>query len=242
LHSTTHGHAETYWRLRDALGPRQQPQPTLEYILALLRRYLQQVCDVAGVAPAPGTDADLIVGATFEADPGPFLALSQSDTCPDNCMREGEWMRFLDFEGGRFRNALSDGARARSNFPTCWLVNRLPDAIIRRTEAVYQAELSKGCPQAADDTLFYREVVKACACWALAAFEFYSEVGIWEEDHQWGAATTRQRAITRFQLLAQATAEFGFLEALGATAQHLALALQKLWPEVAPMPYYPPFR
>ena len=152
-------------------------------------------------------------------------------------------MRLLDFEWGRVRSALNDGARAHSNFPTCWCVYRLPGETIRRVEAIYRAELASGCPAASDDALFNRELVRACASWALASFEFYTEVSaFWEHDGTWGTSTTRQRAIARLELLAETTAEFGELEALGATAATLARRLQEQWPEVEPMQLYPAFR
>jgi hypothetical protein len=241
LNALTAAHAETYRRIRDSLGPREPlARPTLASEHEVLVRQLAELGEAVTITLASGVHEDLAHAAAFLADPGPFAAFSQSDACPDNCIREGDWMRFFDFEWGRFGSALNDGARARSNFPTCWCVNRLPDDIIRRTETVYRAELVNGCPAAADDTLFYREVVKACAFWALRSFEFYQS--IWEADGTWGISTVRQRAIVRFELLAQATAEYGYLEALGATAGDLARRLQALWPDVAPMPYYPPFR
>lgn len=91
--------------------------------------------------------------------------------------------------------------------------------------------------------MFNRELVKACASWALATFEFYYEVGeIWQHDESWGTSTTRQRAITRLELLAEVAAELGMLEALGATAAVLAGRLKQLWPDVEPMSLYPAFR
>jgi hypothetical protein len=244
LGAQTHAHHAEYWQIRDSLGPRDPyAQPTLDAEYATLQRWLVTVCTAVGIEPTPGTEADLAEAARFNAEPGPFIALSQSDTCPDNCVRHGDRMRLLDFEWGWVRNALNDGARARSNFPTCWCVHRLRPEIVRRAETVYRAELVKGCPAAADDTLFNRELVKACATWTLTSFEFYNEVGtFWERDGSWGTSTTRQRAIARLELLAEATAEFGMLEALGATAAILARRLQALWPELEPMSLYPAFR
>jgi len=244
LGALTHPHSAEYWAIRDSLGPRDAyAQPTLDSEPDSLWRWLTMICDVVKIEPMPGVEADIAEAARFNAEPGPFTAFSQSDTCPDNCMRHGEWMRLLDFEWGWVRNALNDGARARSNFPTCWCVHRLPVETVRRVEALYRAELVKGCPAAADDALFNRELVKACANWSIASFEFYTEVGaFWEEDGTWGTSTTRQRAIARLELLAEATAEFGMLEALGATAGALAQRLQALWPELEPMGVYPAFR
>ena len=47
-------------------------------------------------------------------------------------------------------------------------------------EIAYRAELAKGCPEAADDTLFFRSVVEACAYWAIhSRLNFIEKV--WEE-------------------------------------------------------------
>ncbi len=244
LGAQTHAHHQEYWEIRDSLGPRDPyAQPTLEGERDRLQHWLTTVCAKTEVEPARGVEDDIVEAARFNAQPEPFSAFSQSDTCPDNCVRRGDWMRLLDFEWGWVRNALNDGARARSNFPTCWCVQRLPPETVRHVEQVYRAELVKGCPAAADDALFNRELVKACANWTLAAFEFYDELGaLQEQDNSWGTSTVRQRAITRLELLAETTAEFGMLEALGATTAELARRLQALWPEVEPMSVYPAFR
>jgi hypothetical protein len=88
--------------------------------------------------------------------------------------------------------------------------------------------------------LTHRTIICNCAYWTISAFDFYE--AIWDKDSTWGTATVRQRAIARLDLLAQATAEYGHLEGLGETAQHIAAKLRVRWPEVEPMPYYPPFR
>jgi hypothetical protein len=241
LNAITCGRQDHYWRIRDSLGPREAlSQPTLEGERQKLDLQLKTLCEHAGVMPAPGTDEDVALVAALDVTPGPFLAFSQGDTCPDNCVRDGAWMRFFDFEWAWFRNAVSDGARARGNFPTCWCVNRLPDEVIRRCEAVYRAELARGCPAAADDALFYPALVKACAYWTLYSFEFYRAV--WQVDNIWGIATERQRVLVRLELLAEATEQFGSLQALGATAHRAFERLRTMWPEAEPMPYYPAFR
>ncbi|HEX5690368.1 MAG TPA: hypothetical protein VFX76_10225 [Roseiflexaceae bacterium] len=241
LNALSAPHIDTFWRIRDALGPRDPlSQPTLDGGRAMLAERLDAVCDAVGLRPAVGVAEELAFAAGFSAAPGPFAAFSQSDTCPDNCLRDGDWMRFLDFEWGWIRHALNDGARARSNFPTCWCVNRLPDETIRRTEAVYRAELVKGCPAAADDRRFGQEIVNACAFWTLFAVEFYQ--GIWEADSEWGTATVRQRLLARLELLSQASVEFDHMPALGDTARRIVERLRVRWPELELMPLYPPFR
>ncbi|HEY3342688.1 MAG TPA: hypothetical protein VGK81_11750 [Anaerolineae bacterium] len=241
LNASTCGHHEQYQHIRSRLGADEPlSQPTLGAERHKLETLLTGISERVDVPMDTGVYDDIARVAMLDVQPGPFLAFSQSDTCPDNCIRQDGWMRFFDFEWGWFRNALSDGARARSNFASCWCVNRLPDDVIRQCEAIYRAELVKGCPAAADDRLFSQALVTACAYWTLFSLEFYR--ALWTENLQWGISTERQRVITRFELLAQTTEEFGYMLALGGMSRILADKLRALWPEVEPMPLYPPFR
>jgi hypothetical protein len=241
LNAVTCGHAAEYSRIRARLGA---PDPLLHYTLEAVRDWLagllRSVCERVGLTPDEEVLRDVSFVAGLDVNAGPFLTFSQSDTCPDNCIRQGDWMCFFDFEWGRFRNALSDGARARGNFASCGYVNRLPDDVVRHCESAYRTELVKGCPAAADDSLFHRTLVTACAYSTLFALDFYPDP--WSSDSVWGLSTVRQRIVYRFQQLARTTAEFGYLEALGDQSRKLADKLALLWPGLEPMPYYPPFR
>ena len=241
LNAATCGHHEQYWRISDGLGPRgPMTQLTLDAVRQGLANILNGMCDRIGLTSVAGLDEDLARIAAYDVTPGPFLGYSQGDTCPDNCIRYGDWMRFFDFEWGAFRNVLNEVARARSVFPTCWCASRLPDAVIRQCEAVYRSELVKGCPAAANDTIFNRRLVAACALTLTLILP--DGIELWDSDQKWGLATLRQRAIARFEMLAQTTAEFDYLEALGAVAKGLADGMKALWPGMEPMPLYPPFR
>lgn len=117
LGAQTHARADEYWAIRNALGPPDPYiQPTLDGERDTLQRWLAIICDACGAIPVPGTEVDLAEAARFNAAPGPFAALSQSDTCPDNCLREGEWMRLLDFEWGWVRNALNEEPALAATF------------------------------------------------------------------------------------------------------------------------------
>ena len=106
----------------------------------------------------------------------------------------------------------------------------------------YRTELIKGCPQAADDTLFYQAVVGACAYWVCETFCNWSMPGILERDQEWGIATVRQRIVLRFEIFAQVTERYECLEMVGETARQVVSQLCKRWPDVEEMPYYPAFR
>ena len=101
--------------------------------------------------------------AAFSAASGPFLAYTHDDPIPMNALPVGDERKLFDFEFGDFRHALRDGIYGRACFPTWYHINRVPEDVVQEMERAYRTELAKGCPEAADDTLFFRSVVEACA-------------------------------------------------------------------------------
>ena len=238
MHALTIGKNAEYDRIRDALGPRNVEPPGSK-----LAQTFGEVVDALSIKSQPELDAELAALQSTMRDPGPFLAYTHGDPCPDNCLYIGSEVKLLDFEFGQFRHALLDGVYGRIHFPTCWCVNRSPAHIPLKMEAAYRAELATGCPEAADDRLFYRGVVEACAFWAIGLFGWVSISALLEEDQQWGISTLRQRVLLRFGIAARTTQELGHMEAFGATAQEIAAKLRALWPQEADaMPLYPAFR
>ena len=192
-----------------------------------------------------GAAAELETLIDALANPGPFLAYTHGDPCPDNWVWAGERLRLFDFEIGAFRHALTDGVYGRIHFPTCWCVNRLPDQIPALMESAYRAELARGCPAAQDDQLFGRAVVEACTYWTLrlCSGDRSAILRVMDEDFEWGISTVRQRVLLRAGILEQLTAESRHLVALGATFADIAATLRARWPaEADAMPYYPAFR
>lgn len=193
--------------------------------------------------PLPsGAQADLAALRATILDPGPFLAYIHGDPCPDNWLVTSAGSKLLDFEFGRFGLALLDGVYGRAHFPTCWCVSRLPAELPLQMEAVYRAELVRGCPAAADDRLFYPAVVAACAYWAITICQWAPVDKLLAEDSVWGEATMRQRIILRLNIAARLAAEHGTLEALGHTFDQLGARLRALWPEATTLDLYPVFR
>lgn len=241
LNALTVGKETLYDRIRDQLGPPIR-RPSNEVERERLLKIFNDACTVIGVEPCWGYDSEMQRVARYVSDPGPFLALSQTDTCPDNCLRMGSEMRLLDFEFGVFQHALNDGSRARSNFPTCWCVYRLPEQVIQQVETVYRAELVKRCPEAADDTRFYHAITEACIYWTIESLGMFMP-RILEQDERWGTSMVRQRLLVRLDTIVRTTAEYEYLEALGATTHRMVAKLRTLWPpEADQMPYYPAFQ
>jgi hypothetical protein len=240
LHALTIGKQAEYDVIRNPLGSLEHDydDPTL----AWLAPTFHQSIELAGVKSAPGVDRELAELAIAIQNPGPFTAFVQSDSCPDNCLYIGSSLYLLDFEGGEFSHALLEGVYGRIHFPTCWCVYRLPEQIPLRMEAAYRAELVKGCPAAADDTLFYHAVVEACAYWLLKSYSWIPLSKVLESDRMIIAASDRQRLLIRTDIFVQTSEQFGHLEAISATMRALAAKLRARWPETEEMAYYPAFR
>jgi hypothetical protein len=240
MHAATVGLQDRYWEYRDALGPRVHGRG--RQLHDGHREDLLRGFAAIGVEPAAGFEKEFQQLAAAMADPGPFLAYVHGDPCPDNCRIVDGKLRLFDFETSGFHHAMLDAVYGRIAFPTCWCVNRLPAHIAPMMEAAYRSELVKGCPAAADDRRFQQELVHCCACWLI-------QNGIWmlekatQDDRRWGISTWRQRVLLRLDALADATEEFDYLCAMGATARRCTKRLREIWPEEADqMPLYPAFR
>jgi hypothetical protein len=240
MHAATAGRAQEYQRLRAQLGfdATQTDRGAADWLASVAA--FRDGCQTIGLeAPAAFDDAvQLVTGAL--RDPGPWLAFTPQDSCPDNHRFIDGQVRLFDFEGSTFRHALLDAAYGRVPFPTCWCVNRLPETLVPRFEAAYRAELVKGVPEAADDAAFGQGMVVACAGWIIRTIS-WNLAGVLQEDSRWGIATVRQRHLLRLETFAAATEQFGHLEALGAFARQLQATLAARWP-VEAMSLYPAFR
>ena len=237
MHACSMGGQGRYNQIRRALGPTVRANPFGPKDLQGIRQSLAALA----LKPRRGFYKELAALQQLVNKPGPFHAYIHSDPCPDNCHWVGPQLRLLDFEGGRYAHALTDGVYPRIHFPTCWCVGRIPDKIVLRAEEAYRSELSKGCPQAADDRLFGAATVGLCAFWAFAALKVRVPHFLAQKDSvQWGPA--QQMIVLRLERTGAAAAEFGCFAAIGETAALLGAGLRKRWPDLGDMPYYPAFR
>ena len=244
MHAITIGKSDTYTSARRALGvnPATITPPRLAGDLDDGIRRFKHGCDALSVPSAAPLEDELRLVLTTMQTPGVFLAYTHGDPCPDNALYSSGAVRLVDFEFGGFGHALLDAVYGRMPFPTCWCVNRLPPEIPAKMEAAYRTELVKGCPEAADDVLFYRALVRACACWMITTTGSLLEQSL-GQDAWWGIATLRQRVLMRLDAFVGVAEQFGHLEATATTAAMLAARARALWPpEVDEVPLYPAFR
>lgn len=250
MHAATIGREADYVRIRGALGPGDGPAAREADAADVERagKTLAEQCAALGVTPPAGLSQDVTATAASVAEPGPFLAYTHGDPCPDNSAvylasrgHSADAFRLIDFEIGGYRHALRDGVYGRVRFPTCWCVRDIPEPVIKRMEDAYRTELIKGCPAAADDALYARALVLSCAAWILTTLGWSLASAI-QADREWGVATERQRILLRLPAFATLARQVGHLEALGETADRLNAALSTRWADnPAPIDLYPAF-
>lgn len=248
LHARTIGKEAEWTSLRRASGGSQTArEPEGTRWLREEWKALHSFCEAAGVSVPVEIEAEAErIKTDFDA-PGPFLAFSPGDTCPDNHRlpepgSEQAYLQFFDFEFAGFRHALIDAAYLIMPFPTCWCVNRLPQTTIETLVNTYRKELVKGCP-AASTTDFDRLLVYACAYWLTCTLAWGGQK-VFEEDQKWGISTVRQRHLLRLDNFLWATSRWsaGTLPAFVELATQLRDALASRWSDMEPMPLYPAFR
>jgi hypothetical protein len=238
--ASTLGQRQRFERLRRDLGP-VAPQSSVAELRGVLASALSGACHLVGLPHPRHALPEIEIVAGTAAEPGPFAALSQLDTCPDNCLRADGRIRLIDFGGGGFFHALNDGGRARANFPTCWSVFALPDSVIERAEQCYRAELARRCPEARDDRRFGEELAAVCAFWTIHNLGIFLPRVV-AQDERRACASEREKLLERLRLLSDTCQTFGTLPALGDVALELLGRLRARWPEAAAIPLYPAFR
>lgn len=247
MHAATMGEDKRYAAMRRELAGEGAKPPGADMVRAWLSPGLadfREACDAIHLPISAACATELTSLEDIVAEPGPFLAFSVGDTCPDNhryVRGATDSVRFYDMEFGGFQHALLDAAYLWMPFSTCWCVARLPDELPPRLEAAYRAELVRGCPAASDHDVFGRAMTEACATWFVLTVA-WSLRGVLERDDQWGISTVRQRFPLRATNFARVARRSGHLPHLSALAERLAERLRAMWGEEADMPLYQPFR
>jgi hypothetical protein len=144
-----------------------------------------------------------------------------------------------DFDQGGFRHSLIEGMPGRMTWG-CQM--RIPARVQSDMEKAYQAALSRGYAEVADDRMFYRGMVEAAARWNILHIIHRIPTAL-SGDYQRGLTTLRQQVVAWLETFADLAEERHQLQALGKSSREAALRLRELWPaEVCSLPCYPAFR
>jgi len=242
MHSATAGRAEEFEAIRAKFSghSRSGHSRGAEWLQDRIPAFRRDI-EAIGIHAAPSFDMEATDIAAGIDNPGPFLAFTPGDTCPDNhrFVTEND-LCFFDFEHASFQHALLDAAYFCMPFPTCWCVNRVPDDLVGRMIDTYRRALSPGCPTAADDDVFYPALTQACVFWLISTLSWHFESAL-KEDSEWGISTIRQRHLLRLTNTIRLLKRTGEYQGIRDTASHILTYLQAEWPEVE-MPLYPALR
>ncbi len=172
--------------------------------------------------------------------PGPWLALTHGDGCPDNIMLVGNTARLIDFEAARPGHSLLDLVSRRLAFPSCWCAGRTPAEISTRTETVYRNELARTVPQALDDRMFATEFATVSVAWLMRSVG-RRLTDCLDRDRQWGLCGTRSRLLWHLEATIDLTGRADILPGFRRTATKWLQDLRTRWHRSSPVPLYPAF-
>jgi hypothetical protein len=114
---------------------------------------------VPAAALAEAHDTARLLGGTR------YRAFSPSDTCPDNNLVTSRGVRFVDFEGGCFRDVALDAAYFRVPFPGCEATFALPPGIGETMLEAWRTEVCPVWPDLDEPAVLERRLLDAQLLW-----------------------------------------------------------------------------
>jgi len=255
------GKAETFFKIRDSIVRIEQQSEDLHSVYA---EKLTEICDAAGIIPYQEAFSELKTLVDFLKSSNRFHGLTHGDLYPVNVYHSTSKSKVyvFDYEFGHFQHVLVDGFQIRVYLDMWADVSRFPDDVVQEMERAYRSELANACPEAHDDTWFYRRLIEACVYETIRCIYRFFEppinvfsniindrpAGDYEalrtdpNYNHWGLPAVRRRVFYRLGMLAQLTEEYGYLQTLGATAKNIQDKFSAIWPpEVQEMPLFPAF-
>jgi hypothetical protein len=171
-------------------------------------------------------------------------AFSPSDASPDNNVITSKGVRFLDFEGGCWRDVLLDAGYLRVPFPSCWCSYTLPAGMTEAMVAAWRAEIRDVWPDLDDDGVLLPALLDAQLFWVwMSTWWFLPRPG--EPDGPLGdepRAPRRGVALrSRWLRLAKDAAAAGELDLVD-HARTVVAALERRFSVREDLPAYPAFR
>jgi len=241
VHAVTCGKQARYNEIRDALGPRKSD--LLSGHIDWHREHPPKGLAYLGVDIGDNFFAELEEAITEFRGDGPFRVYCHHDPCPDNILWIDKRVYLLDFEFSSMGNAAIDMRYPRAIWPTCWCSARTPAEVVERVETVYRAELVKGCPEAADDVRFYRQLTAGCADAALSTLGGEWLSWIVEKNARLGDYRACQQTLARLDAFVDISGRHGHFGEVADAIRAAAVSMRSKMPaEFVELPYYPAFR
>ncbi|WP_328531824.1 hypothetical protein OG984_12165 [Nocardioides sp. NBC_00368] len=113
---------------------------------------------------------DAIQDALTPLRKGPDLALTPSDTCPDNNLLGPDGLMLLDFEHAEIRHRAWEAAYLRVPWPSCWCAWQVPDGV---SSLALQAYLDASYGTAGPPSTFEADLDAATVLWCLLSVSWF---------------------------------------------------------------------
>jgi hypothetical protein len=164
LHASTAGREQDFDALSRRLGMPKIKDPLAASGRAALAELPELLHAELGVATT-AAEHDRATAVSHLLEPGGRRAFSPSDASPDNNLITSRGVRFLDFEGGCWRNVLLDAGGLRLPFPSAGDSFALPAGMTEAMVAAWRAEAREMWPDLDVDANLLPGLLDAQAFW-----------------------------------------------------------------------------
>jgi hypothetical protein len=169
MHAATAGLENEYYRQRRLLGPADPREYRTLLGELSVQKAARRVLDarVSGrTAPRQASSETQTILAAL-AEPGSFLALSNGDPCPYNCLVTRGIARLIDFELAGYRHTLLDAAYLHLGFQWCYQPGQLPPDVLDDAETAYRLQAGAGIPLMLDEPAYQQALTGAATAWVI---------------------------------------------------------------------------
>ncbi|HEY1574018.1 MAG TPA: hypothetical protein VGG05_21940 [Pseudonocardiaceae bacterium] len=243
MHASTAGREADFDALSRRLGVSRVIDPLASAGHQAFEELPELLADALGVVTSSAAHRRAS-GSSWLLDSHSHRAFSPSDACPDNNVITSKGVRFLDFEGGCWRDVLLDAGYLRVPFPSCWCSFTLPAGMTEAMVAAWRAEIRDVWPDLDDDDVLLPGLLDAQLFWVwVSTWWFLPRTG--QEDRPLTAeplAPRRSVALrSRWLQLAKDAARAGEQDVV-AHANQVVAALERRFGVREDLPAYPAFR
>jgi hypothetical protein len=243
LHASTAGREADFDALSRRLGISRVTDPLSSAGHQAFEELPELLADAIGVGTS-GAAHRRAANSSWLLDSHSHRAFSPSDACPDNNVITSRGVRFLDFEGGCWRNVLLDAGYLRVPFPTCWCSFTLPAGMTEAMVAAWRAEVRDVWPDLDDDAVLLPALLDAQLLWVwVSTWWFLPKVDQDDEPVESDARSPRRSVAlrSRWQQLARDAARAGEHDVV-AQAHEVVAGLVRRFGDREQLPAYPAFR
>jgi hypothetical protein len=243
LHASTAGREADFDALSRRLGVARLYDPLASAGHQAFEELPELLAEALGVVTS-GAAHRRAKASSWLLDSHSHRAFSPSDACPDNNVITSKGVRFLDFEGGCWRDVLLDAGYLRVPFPSCWCSFTLPAGMTEAMVAAWRAEIRDVWPDLDDDDVLLPGLLDAQLFWVwVSTWWFLPRPG--EDDRPLDAELRSPRRSvalrSRWLQLAKDAARAGEPDVVD-HAHAVVAALERRFDSCEDLPAYPAFR